>query len=209
MKLTIVVDMNKGFCEKGNMADPKIKEIVPEINELITFNHHLWGSENRTIQLMDFHNEFDIELSSFPAHCLIDTEEVDLIDEILNGFIDDYIAKNTTNGTYEILDYIHSRDPFFDPNDPSAEIIICGCCTDICIEQLAIGLKTYFNYRNRNVKITVISDAVATYDSSEHNAHLCHAGALNRMETSGVNILPIRKYMEEKVLEDKKSQEGE
>ncbi len=33
-----VIDMNNGFCEKGNLADSSIKVIVPEIITLIRKN---------------------------------------------------------------------------------------------------------------------------------------------------------------------------
>ena len=30
-----LIDMNNGFCEEGNLADPTIKHIVPDIKRMI------------------------------------------------------------------------------------------------------------------------------------------------------------------------------
>ena len=50
------------------------------------------------------------------------------------------------------------------------EIVLVGCCTDICIINIAMPLDIYFDDLNRDVKVIVPKNAVETYDSPDHNS---------------------------------------
>ena len=90
------------------------------------------GSEKR-------HQKNSKEFESFPKHCILGTEEVELIDE-LKPYEKDMklIRKNSTSGfvTEEFQKYLKENENNLE------EIIITGCCTDICIINFA---KTFYS----------------------------------------------------------------
>ena len=68
------------------------------------------------------------------------------------------------------------------------EVIIIGCCTDICILNLAIPLQNYFDQEDRNVKVTVLKNAVETYDAPNHNRNEYNEIAFKLMKQAGINL---------------------
>ncbi|MFV8473034.1 isochorismatase family protein, partial [Mycoplasma sp. SH20] len=68
------------------------------------------------------------------------------------------------------------------------EFYLVGCCTDICILQLGITLKTYLNKIHSDKNVIVYQDAVATYDSKEHNAKQYTEIGLKALKNAGVII---------------------
>jgi nicotinamidase-related amidase len=68
------------------------------------------------------------------------------------------------------------------------EVIITGCCTDICVLNLAIPLTNYFDEEDRDVGITVVKDAIETYDSPLHNRDEYNEMSLKLMRQAGINV---------------------
>ena len=68
------------------------------------------------------------------------------------------------------------------------EVMITGCCTDICVLNLAIPLQNYFDEIDRLVKVTVIKDAVETYHSNQHRRNEYNRIAFMLMKQAGVNL---------------------
>lgn len=174
-----VVDMINGFCKKGVMADPDIMSIVPsiaDICEVIPFG--------RLYFITDCHNENDIEFKTFPEHCLESTNESKVIDELQNyvdqGFI---IKKNCTNAFHSFT----NKEKFLQ-HCPET-ILITGCCTDICVMQFALSLKTYLNSINLEKRVIVPVDCVETYNAPHHEAKQRNEAALTIMKEAGIEIV--------------------
>lgn len=173
MKALFVVDMINGFVKEGAMHDLKIMDIVPVIlNQVKEF-------EGDCYFIRDAHEQDAIEFNSFPTHCLKDSSESEVIDE-LKPFVKHEILKNCTNAFHAIDKDLYSQ---YD------EFILCGCCTDICVMQFALSLKTYLNQIDRISKVKVIKDGVATYDAPHHKAEGYHQMALKLMEQSGIELI--------------------
>ena len=68
------------------------------------------------------------------------------------------------------------------------KVIVTGCCTDICVLNLAIPLINYFDELDRQVEITVIEDAVETYDAPYHNRDEYNQIALKLMRQAGIGV---------------------
>ena len=68
------------------------------------------------------------------------------------------------------------------------EITIIGCCTDICIINLAIPLQNYFDQKDRNILIKVPKNAVETYDSPTHNRDEYNEIAFKLMEQASIKL---------------------
>ncbi|MBU4692715.1 cysteine hydrolase [Mycoplasma sp. CSL7491-lung] len=174
-KLTIVVDMLNGFAKFGPLSSPLIKNIIPNIKSVLN------KAEN-IIFLADAHSEDDLEMKSYPPHCLKGTPEAEIVEELIDFVEEDnknVIYKNTTNGFFEI------RPDYWDRFN-SFEIV--GCCTDICILQLALSLKMWLNKINSDKEVVVIENSVATFDSENHNAKEFHQNALNIMKNANIVI---------------------
>ena len=69
------------------------------------------------------------------------------------------------------------------------EVIIIGCCTDICVLNLAIPLQNYFDQKDRNITITVPKNAVETYDAPNHNREEYNEIAFKLMKQAGINLV--------------------
>ena len=182
----VVVDMVNGFVKEGPLHDEKIMDIVPNINTLI---------ENRKdadiIVLEDCHEKGCAEFNTFPAHCIKGTAESKTIDELQYLFDKNMtpnlwavVRKNSTNGFFEM--HIHGllRN--------TKTYIITGCCTDICVLQLALNLKVHSNEINSPVRVIVLRDCVSTYNAPNHNKEEYEAAAFKILEIAGVEVLDLK-----------------
>ena len=185
-KLLVVVDMVNGFIkegnmEEGNMADPYINHITPRIIELV----------ERTIEeneglafIKDTHEENSTEFKKFPVHCLKGTSESELIDELRDYEKHGISYKKNSTSTMYANGFISDLEKM----KKLKEVIITGCCTDICVLNLAIPLVNYFDQNNRDVNVCVVKNAVETYNAPYHNREEYNEMALKLMKQAGVNI---------------------
>ncbi|ENY68538.1 Hypothetical protein, putative hydrolase of the Isochorismatase family [Metamycoplasma auris 15026] len=173
-KLIFVIDMLNGFAKKGNLASKRINKLIPKIANYLQKN-----VDADNIFFCDAHSENDIEMLSYPSHCLKGTPESQIVSE-LEKYAKTIIKKNTTNS------FLNLQNKEFLDSYQSFEIL--GCCTDICILQFAINLKTYFNAKNINKDIIVFKNLVDTFHSKNHNGKKFHKFALKLMENSGILI---------------------
>ncbi|ENY53750.1 isochorismatase family cysteine hydrolase [Metamycoplasma alkalescens] len=173
-KIIFVIDMLNGFCNQGKLASKHIKKLVPSIEKFLSKNQ-----DEEIIFICDQHSMNDIEMKSYPIHCLKNTKEAEIVDE-LKFFAKKIIGKNTTNSffAFENKDFLEQYERF--------EIV--GCCTDICILQFAINLKTYFNKKNLDKEIIVYKNLVDTFNTKKHNRKHFNKFALKLMQNSGIII---------------------
>ena len=185
-KLLVVVDMVNGFVREGAMASQNIEHIVPEIEELV--KEFTEESDKQVVFVKDTHEENAREFKRYPVHCLKGTSESENIDE-LKKYENMALVheKNSTsaifpNGLLENIDKMKKLE----------EVVIVGCCTDICVINLAIPLQNYFDQVNRDIPIVVPKNAVETYDSPSHNATEWNDMAYKFMNQAGIKL--VKKY---------------
>jgi nicotinamidase-related amidase len=177
----VIVDMVNGFAREGALKSPRVEELILEITELSKMCDEL---EISKLAFADCHIEASPEFYAYPVHCMMGTVEGEIVDEIkeIGGYI--LIPKNSTNGFLEeefqkwLKEYRHVNT-----------FIITGDCTDICVQQFAITLKTWFNMQNKKVRIIVPVNAVETYDFGLHNGDLMNAMAFYSMIGNGVEVV--------------------
>lgn len=176
----VVVDMINGFVNEGSLSSPRIKNIVPDVSKLVSECHK---NGINIIAFADCHKENAVEFESFPIHCLENTKESELIDEI-KDIISRVIPKNSTNG-------FHAPEfqKFLAENKNIKNFIVCGDCTDICVHNFCITLKTYFSQNDIKSRIIVPLNVVETYDGGIHNAEFMNLSALMIMETNGIELV--------------------
>ncbi|MGV2393466.1 UNVERIFIED_CONTAM: cysteine hydrolase [Campylobacter lari] len=172
-KVIFVIDMLNGFAKKGNLYSKTIEEKIIPIKNYLKENKKAFK-----VFLNDKHLKNDLEMNYYPLHCLNGTYEAEIVEE-LKPYVDKIFTKNCTNSFFSINKDFYNNYEEFD---------LVGCCTDICILEFALSLKSYFNSIKKDAKINVIKECVATYDSDEHNAKSYNDFALNLLKNAGVNI---------------------
>lgn len=181
-KLLLVIDMVNGFVKEGALADPYINNITSNVSKLI---EEFKEKDYEIISIQEGHTKDSKEFESFPPHCILGTTEAELIDE-LKPYENDMklIRKNSTCGfiTEEFMKYFESN------KDEIDEVVLCGCCTDICVLNFALPLKTYINEYNLPIKVTVIKNAVETYNSDIHNREEYNEMSFKIMKQNGIEI---------------------
>lgn len=177
----VIIDMVNGFTREGALKSSRVEEVIPAITELSK------KCDNKGISKLAFadcHSDESPEFAAYPAHCLAGTFEGEIVDEIkeVGGYT--LITKNSTNGFLE-----EEFQKWFQENRQINNFIITGDCTDICIQQFAITLKTWFDMHNRKVRVIVPINTVETYDLGLHNGDLLNVMALYNMITNGIEIV--------------------
>lgn len=175
--LVVVIDMVKGFVYEGALHDAAIADIAVPIQNLL-------DSDVSRIFFADCHEESAVEFSSFPRHCVKGSPESDIIDE-LKPYAGLVIEKNSTNGFLSTGWQNFLKESFHNYED----IIVTGCCTDICILQFALCMRTWLNDQNRSGSVIVPVDMVDTYHIDNlHDGYACNAFALKNMKMNGIEL---------------------
>lgn len=180
MKLLLIVDMINGFLKEGNMA---FESGMVTVEPIIALANDFKKKGYDIAAFRDEHTIDSLEFKTYPEHCVKGTSESLLIDELMifeKEIID--IPKRSTNGVNtEAFQKLISSNSY-------DEVVIVGVCTDICVLQAGLALVTQFYENNIDAKVTVVSDAVATFDSPEHNAEQYHNFSLDLLRNASVQV---------------------
>ena len=173
-----IVDMNNGFAKEGALSSPRVEEIIEPIAD---FGKVISSKINTIVAFTDTYDEDAVEFKSYPAHCLRGDMESEVVKEILAIDNLEIIEKNSTNGFFAIdIEKYKNLDNF----------IVVGCCTDICVYQFVLTLKTYFNQNNLDKNIIVPMNLVETYDiDMVHSGDFLNTIFLNSMMQNGINVV--------------------
>ncbi|MCK8060590.1 MULTISPECIES: isochorismatase family cysteine hydrolase [unclassified Fusibacter] len=177
----LITDMINGFAHFGALSSPRVLAIAQPIAEFAKL------CEEKQIEILAFadaHTEKSPEFGSYPTHCLKGTEESEIVPEIATAVSFKRIDKNSTNAYLE-----PEFQKLLEGNPKWKNFIVVGDCTDICINQLAITLKTHFNRLDEKVNVIVPVDLVDTYDYDLHEGDLLHIMGLYMMEQNGVQLV--------------------
>ncbi|MEE1056200.1 MAG: isochorismatase family protein [Acutalibacteraceae bacterium] len=175
----IVVDMTNGFVKEGTFANEGIIKVNDDIADFITISR---GKKIDVFALADSHNKGYYENEFLLHNFHNDSEDCQLTEEIIEAGKITIINKNSSNGFLE--------DEFKEKVlDRYTNYIIVGCCTDICVQQLALTLKAEFNRQNLVKRVIVPKNLVATYDSIAHNSEITQLMALYNMSINGIEVV--------------------
>jgi len=174
----IVIDMINGFAKKGNLYSDRVNKIIDNTRKVLqAFN------DSQHLFLCDYHQDTALEFQTFLSHCIKDTDETNIVEELSpwadKGII---IRKNSTNGFME---------PEFQKwltQNKISRYIVTGCCTDLCVLQFVLSLKTHYNRINEASEIIVVENAVETYhvDAINHPGDFSHMMSLKMMKDNGI-----------------------
>lgn len=161
----MVVDMNVGFTQKGNLYSPRIEALVQPMTDFLSHlsrdDDDFMEGDDTVIFTTDCHSPNDSELKRFPEHCMINSYEPfvrqELIDACRPNVKFDIIYKNQ----HDLFVGNLSRRNIITKNK---NWIVIGCVTDICIEAAVAGLVM------REQNITVVRNLIDTFDIPGHDA---------------------------------------
>lgn len=192
-KALYMIDMNNGFVNFGNMANPKYNELVNEQLKLI----NKFRKENQLVNfVLEGHTTDSIEFDSYPFHCVLGTKEAELIPE----FIDEQNKENTRTYYKNSINGMLNRNLQDDikSQDNLNEIVIGGVCADLCVMDFARTFSRYLDEINRRAKIFVVENTIDTYDSLEHNREEWMDIAKKVMIQAGIIMVPNIEELERK-----------
>ncbi len=176
----IIVDMVNGFVKEGALSSPRVLAINERTAELVK------ACKENKIEMLAFcdsHNKDCQEFASYPPHCICETQEEKITSEIQKYFVGTEVKKNSTNGFIE-----PEFQKWLENHNNIENFIICGCCTDLCVLQFALSLKTDFNRRNLNKRVIVIQSLCETYDGGSHGGDISNLFAFYNMKTNGIEV---------------------
>lgn len=178
----VIIDMVNGFMVEGPMADASIKDIIGNIIELIKCFKQ---ANEPIIAFLDRHSQNAKEFSAYPSHCVTGTSESEWVDE-LKPYAKDvrFLEKNSVNGFLApaFQEWLSETGHF-------KKYIITGCVTDICVLQFASTLQAYIHQHNLDSEVTVVANAVATFDAPAHPKSEYHDFALTLMKQYGIRVV--------------------
>ncbi|QPJ84697.1 cysteine hydrolase [Sarcina sp. JB2] len=178
-----IIDMNNGFAKSGPLSSKRVEKLIPSIVEDIEiFN----SFNNPIIAFTDSHKKECLEFKSYPMHCLENSYESEIVDEI-KQFNDIMLIKKSSTNAFleeETKKYIDSfvRDGY-------KNFVLCGCITEVCVKQFAQTLKAYLNVIDKDINVIVPINSVDTYDSPEHNADIINLFSFYEMNACGIKIV--------------------
>jgi len=158
----IVVDMQRGFLEKGHplFCGEEARKSIPNVKKLL---ERELAKGSALFFTADTHEPDDKEFQMFPPHCIKGTEEAEIIPELA-----DFVAKGTLipkrrfSGFFETD--LAERLKRLAPD----KLIVCGVCTDICV------MHTVADARNRDYAVEVPANCVASFDPEAHEFAMKH-----------------------------------
>lgn len=174
-----VIDMINGFAKEGPLADPAIADLAPHIASLID------TLQCPTVFVADEHEWNASEFDAFPPHCLKETAESQVIDE-LKPYEAIRIPKNSTNTFFApaFQDFLREK------GDDFSDWILTGCCTDLCVMQFALSLRAWANQNNIPLRILIPENCVDTYQiDGVHEADAWNRMALDNMKMNGIQVV--------------------
>lgn len=178
--IIFVVDMIEGFINEGALHDIHILDITKPIMDLLE------QTEQRVIFVADAHPPITREFNAYPSHCVIGTKESEIIGD-LKPYAYEIMHKNSTN-TFTCPDFqvfLNERMQNYQ------DIVITGCCSDICILQFALCLNAWLNEHNEEDKqIFIPIDCIDTYHiEGIHDAVTTNEFSIRNMEANGIAIV--------------------
>lgn len=190
----ISVDMINGFCHTGNLASERVAALINPVVDLfnLAWNH---GVQDYVL-LHDCHTHTAEEFKAFAEHSICGTVEAEAVDEIRSlSFFPQIriIEKNSIHPAHAT-----GFDQWLAQANHLNTYIVVGDCTDLCVYQIAMYLRTFANAYDLTRRVIIPENCVNTYDLpvdlaasinvQPHPGDLMHRLFLHHMKLNGVEI---------------------
>lgn len=187
------IDMNNGFVNFGAMANKEYLKLVPE--QIKMFEKFIKEGQQMNF-ILEAHDPNALEFKTYPVHCVKDTPEAEVINELrkyqLMPGVNTY-GKNCINGMLNrnAQDQIRVLKAL-------KEIVVEGVCADLCVMDFARTLARYLDEINHEAKIFVVRNAIDTFDAPGHNRAEWLDIAEKVMTQAGIEYVENIEELEEK-----------
>ena len=191
----VSIDMVNGFCHQGSLASENVKSIIPEVVTLMKKLNN--SGVTRFLLFQDSHDVKAEEFKAYPPHCIKGSVESQTIPEYLNLPFTDKLKVFEKNSVSALQNTLFSD--WLAKNKHVDTFIMVGNCTDICIYQAVLELKTEANSLNAPRRIIVVENCVATFETSlatarkigamPHDSNLLHDIFLYAMKLNGAEVI--------------------
>ena len=177
----VMVDIINGFIREGVLHDKEIENIITPVK---AFLEYCKRKNIKSIAFSDCHSEDSCEFATFPPHCIKGSNECKIVGDLskIGGF--EIIEKNSVNGFHA-----SGFRKFLENNMNKSCYIVCGDCTDICVLNFCLSLKTFFNEINKSAEILVPINMTETFHAEKHDRSFANISALSVMETNGIKLV--------------------
>lgn len=175
-----VIDINNGFAKAGALYSNRVEVKIEAIAALA---ETCLDKKIEVLAYTDHHPEDAKEFGAYPPHCVGDTIESELVDELksLVGKGLKEIKKNSTNGVLAYNPVIGREGKNY---------VVIGCVTDICVYQFAVTLRAYLNEKQLDGDVYVVEELVQTFDiDGFHHGNLMHVTFLKSLMDNGVKVV--------------------
>jgi len=189
------IDMTNAFAREGNLSSPRVAAIIQPITELMQKAWDL-GVTN-LILAQDCHTASAEEFHAYASHAVCGTSEAEAVDEIKAlPFYNQMtiFEKNSINPAQNT-----GLDEWIQIHPEMKTFVVVGNCTDLCIYQTAMHLRTFANARDLDWRILVPENCVDTYDlpmdtakelgATPHDGDLLHKLFLYHMALNAVEVV--------------------
>ena len=189
-------DMIVGFCDRGNLASPRVDALTEPVVDLFRRAYAL--GVRHFVLGQDTHDPAAPEFDAWPVHCVRGTEESETIPELQALPFADTFTVFEKNSLHSALET--GFDAWLDAHPALRTAIVVGDCTDLCVYNLAMHLRLRHNARNvAGVTVIVPANAVDTYDLSPeaaaavgamaHPGDFLHQVFLYHMALNGIQVV--------------------
>ena len=137
-------DMIVGFCDHGNLASERVGALTEPVVDLVQRAFDL--GVQHFVFTQDTHDPQAPEFDAWPIHCVVGTDEAEMIPELKAlPFAEQFtiVEKNSLHPGLE-----SAFDPWLDAHPELRTAIVVGNCTDLCVYQLAMHVRLRHNARN-------------------------------------------------------------
>ncbi|QSX07212.1 cysteine hydrolase [Sedimentibacter sp. zth1] len=181
--MLVIIDMVNGFVREGVLSSPFVDNISKKLS---LFAKNCEDLNIPIIAYADTHDSNCKEFKSFPVHCVKNTYEAELIDELKSIKSIMKVEKNSTNSFI-------AKNPLELADRNIKNILVVGCVTDICVRDFSKTFNKYLDDKNIDANVFLIENLVETYDiEGYHDRQMEHLLALYDMKSSGIKIVNMK-----------------
>lgn len=189
-------DMIVGFCDRGNLASPRVDALTGPVVDLFQRAHDL--GVRHFVLTQDTHHPDTPEFEAWPRHCMRGTDEAETIPELKALPFADLFTIIEKNSLHPAVNT--GLDPWLEAHPELRTAIVAGNCTDLCVYQLAMHLRIRHNAHNLSgFQVIVPANVVDTFDlpaeaaktigAMPHPGDFFHQTFLYHMALNGIQVV--------------------
>lgn len=181
-----IIDMNNGFVNFGEMVNPLYNKLKSEQRKVL----ESFRCDDELVNfILDSHDKDAIEFEKYPypAHCIKETPEANLIPEFINEQENNNTRiyyKNSINGMLNR----NLQDDICNMKNLQ-EVVFGGVCADLCVMDFARTYSRFLDEINKKAKLFVVKSTIDTFDAPDHNKEEWMDIALKVMAQAGIEIV--------------------